>query len=54
MADDGSDGPPADFDYQELEVTQKQADRWKSLNEKEQLTLVLKADREHRDLRDYL
>jgi hypothetical protein len=41
-------------DYQEFEVTSKQAASWNRLNEKEQLTLVLKADREGRDVRDYL
>ncbi|MGA2200252.1 MAG: hypothetical protein ABSG45_09975 [Nitrososphaerales archaeon] len=54
MKDELSGGPPPVFDYKELEVSKQQAAKWSRLNEKEQLTLVLKADREGRDIRDYL
>lgn len=47
-------GPAWRFPAREVEVTRKQAEVWNRLNEKEQLTLVLKADREHKDVRDYL
>ncbi|MGA2665685.1 MAG: hypothetical protein ABSF83_12160 [Nitrososphaerales archaeon] len=43
-----------EFEYQEYEVTVEQAERWTRLNDKEQLLIVLKADRENRDVREYL
>ena len=43
-----------EFNYQEFEVTEEQADHWSRLNEKERLTLALNADREHKDIREYL
>ena len=43
-----------EFEYQEYDVTVEQAERWTRLNDKEQLLLVLRADRENRDIRDYL
>jgi len=42
------------FDVKEYEVNASQAAKWNGLNEKEKLTLVLRADREHKDVRDYL
>ena len=43
-----------EFDYVDHEVSVSQAAHWNGLNEKQQLTLVLKADREGKDVRDYL
>ena len=54
ITDEEKDGPMRKFEYQDYEVTKKQAASWNGLNEKEQLTLVLKADLEHKDIRDYL
>ena len=54
VRDAGSDESSSEFDYVDHEVSESQAAHWKSLNEKQQLTLVLKADREGRDVRDYL
>ncbi len=50
----GSDDRITEFDYVDYEVSGSQAGHWNSLNEKQKLTLVLKADREGRDLRDLL
>jgi hypothetical protein len=52
--DDASGGPPQAFKVVEYEASAAQAATWNRLNDKEKLTLVLKADREHRDVRDYL
>ena len=54
LTDDERESALGDFSHQELEVTKKQAEHWNSLNEKEQLTLALRADRERKDVRDYL
>ena len=50
----GDSGSVGGFPVQEYEVSKSQAANWNRLNEKEQLTLVLKADREDKDLRDFL
>ena len=52
--DAGSGDSSSEFDYVDYEVSESQAAHWNGLNEKQQLTLVLKADREGKDLRDYL
>jgi hypothetical protein len=54
VLDDSSGGPQVEFNYEEFEVTEEQAAHWSRLNEKERLTLVLNADREHKDIREYL
>ncbi len=54
VIDDEFAGSLGRFPLLEYEVTSKQAANWNKLNEKEQLTLVLKADRERKDIRDYL
>jgi hypothetical protein len=53
-SEEPGDGTPQGFELTEQEVNASQAATWNKLNEKEKLTLVLKADKEHRDLRDYL
>jgi hypothetical protein len=52
--DAGSDETSTEFDYVDHQVSASQAEHWNALNEKQQLTLVLKADREGKDVRDYL
>jgi hypothetical protein len=54
VLDDSSGGPQTEFNYEEYEVTEEQAAHWSRLNEKERLTMVLNADREHKDVREYL
>ncbi len=53
-AQDAKAGSRSEFDYVEYEVTEQQAAHWRSLNDKEQLTLVLKADQDGKEVRDYL
>ncbi len=53
-AEEAGDGAPQGFELREQDVSTSQAANWNKLNEKEKLTLVLKADKEHRDLRDFL
>jgi hypothetical protein len=43
-----------DLDYQEMDVTDEQASHWNALTDAQQLTLVLRADKEERDVREYL
>ena len=52
--DAGSGDTSSGFDYVDHEVSESQAAHWNGLNEKQKLTLVLKADREGKDVRDYL
>ena len=49
-----SSSPLGAFGLREYEVTEKQAKVWQGLNEKERLTLVLRAEREHGEISDYL
>lgn len=52
--DEVLDGGLEGFESKEYEVSSSKAANWNRLNDKEKLTLVLKADREGRDIRDYL
>ena len=53
-SEEPNDGTPQGFEFAEQEVNASQAAKWNKLNEKERFTLVLRADKEHKDLRDYL
>jgi hypothetical protein len=53
-SDEDLSGSLDGLEAREYEVSASQAAKWNRLNEKEKLTLVLKADREHKEIREYL